>query len=134
MYANKLVTTRRATENKTTSCSQVMESGRVSSAYVVFLFFVQKKSQAMKAPWGPSLRYGGLEVFGRVHDPAKIRCMRIGAKICTVLLQLSCLCRQLGLVWLQAPFPLQLSCPLCGEPDSALHILSGCKHSTISNM
>eukprot|EP00983_Pelagomonas_calceolata_P053973 1143513-Pelagomonas_calceolata.AAC.2 len=27
-----------------------------------------------------------------------------------------------------------LQCPLCGEPDSALHILSGCKHSTISNM
>eukprot|EP00983_Pelagomonas_calceolata_P092835 1157711-Pelagomonas_calceolata.AAC.28 len=25
-------------------------------------------------------------------------------------------------------------CPLCGEPDSALYILSGCKHSTISNM
>eukprot|EP00983_Pelagomonas_calceolata_P003938 127417-Pelagomonas_calceolata.AAC.1 len=27
-----------------------------------------------------------------------------------------------------------LQCPLCGKPDSALHILSGCKHSTISNM
>eukprot|EP00983_Pelagomonas_calceolata_P064816 1148297-Pelagomonas_calceolata.AAC.10 len=27
-----------------------------------------------------------------------------------------------------------LQCPLCGEPDSAHHILSGCKHSTISNM
>eukprot|EP00983_Pelagomonas_calceolata_P003102 101760-Pelagomonas_calceolata.AAC.1 len=23
---------------------------------------------------------------------------------------------------------------LCGEPDSALHILPGCKHSTMSNM
>eukprot|EP00983_Pelagomonas_calceolata_P072754 1151855-Pelagomonas_calceolata.AAC.3 len=27
-----------------------------------------------------------------------------------------------------------LQCPLCGEPDSALHILSGCKDSTVSNM
>eukprot|EP00983_Pelagomonas_calceolata_P079055 1154515-Pelagomonas_calceolata.AAC.1 len=27
-----------------------------------------------------------------------------------------------------------LQCPLCGKPDSALHTLSGCKHSTISNM
>eukprot|EP00983_Pelagomonas_calceolata_P068207 1149811-Pelagomonas_calceolata.AAC.1 len=27
-----------------------------------------------------------------------------------------------------------LQCPLCGEPDSALHILSGCKRSTISDM
>eukprot|EP00983_Pelagomonas_calceolata_P013540 433443-Pelagomonas_calceolata.AAC.1 len=27
-----------------------------------------------------------------------------------------------------------LQCPLCGEPDSALHIVSKCKHSTISNM
>eukprot|EP00983_Pelagomonas_calceolata_P066009 1148826-Pelagomonas_calceolata.AAC.1 len=27
-----------------------------------------------------------------------------------------------------------LQCPLCGEPDGALHILSGCKHSTMSNM
>eukprot|EP00983_Pelagomonas_calceolata_P080682 1155246-Pelagomonas_calceolata.AAC.2 len=27
-----------------------------------------------------------------------------------------------------------LQCPLCGEPDSALHILSGCKHSIMSNM
>eukprot|EP00983_Pelagomonas_calceolata_P105255 1159113-Pelagomonas_calceolata.AAC.13 len=26
-----------------------------------------------------------------------------------------------------------LQCPLCGEPDSALHILSGCKHSTMSS-
>eukprot|EP00983_Pelagomonas_calceolata_P038423 1136796-Pelagomonas_calceolata.AAC.2 len=25
-------------------------------------------------------------------------------------------------------------CPLCGEPDSALHILSGCKYSIIPNM
>eukprot|EP00983_Pelagomonas_calceolata_P054020 1143532-Pelagomonas_calceolata.AAC.1 len=25
-------------------------------------------------------------------------------------------------------------CPLCGEPDKALHILSGCKCSTMSNM
>eukprot|EP00983_Pelagomonas_calceolata_P072483 1151743-Pelagomonas_calceolata.AAC.1 len=24
--------------------------------------------------------------------------------------------------------------PLCGEPDSALHIFSGCKHSTMSNV
>eukprot|EP00983_Pelagomonas_calceolata_P123484 1161011-Pelagomonas_calceolata.AAC.1 len=37
MYANELVTTRRAIENKNTSCSQFMEPGasrRVSSAYV----------------------------------------------------------------------------------------------------
>eukprot|EP00983_Pelagomonas_calceolata_P048110 1140923-Pelagomonas_calceolata.AAC.1 len=27
-----------------------------------------------------------------------------------------------------------LQCPLCGELDSALHILSGCKDSTLSNM
>eukprot|EP00983_Pelagomonas_calceolata_P030663 962672-Pelagomonas_calceolata.AAC.1 len=27
-----------------------------------------------------------------------------------------------------------LQCSLCGEPDSALYILSGCKHSTVSNM
>eukprot|EP00983_Pelagomonas_calceolata_P062928 1147510-Pelagomonas_calceolata.AAC.1 len=27
-----------------------------------------------------------------------------------------------------------LQSPLCGEPDNALHILSGCQHSTISNM
>eukprot|EP00983_Pelagomonas_calceolata_P071224 1151125-Pelagomonas_calceolata.AAC.4 len=27
-----------------------------------------------------------------------------------------------------------LQCPLCGEPDSALHILSGCKHSTMPKM
>eukprot|EP00983_Pelagomonas_calceolata_P047904 1140844-Pelagomonas_calceolata.AAC.1 len=27
-----------------------------------------------------------------------------------------------------------LQCPLCWEPDSALHILSGCEHSTISNI
>eukprot|EP00983_Pelagomonas_calceolata_P065141 1148457-Pelagomonas_calceolata.AAC.1 len=60
MYANKLITTRRAIENNDTSHSQVMESalwcrgltallsqcvsfssigvGRVSSVYVVFLF------------------------------------------------------------------------------------------------
>eukprot|EP00983_Pelagomonas_calceolata_P083734 1156222-Pelagomonas_calceolata.AAC.4 len=27
-----------------------------------------------------------------------------------------------------------LQCPLCGELDSAIHILSGCKNSTMSNM
>eukprot|EP00983_Pelagomonas_calceolata_P003181 104312-Pelagomonas_calceolata.AAC.1 len=27
-----------------------------------------------------------------------------------------------------------LQCPLCGEPDSTLHILSGSKHSTISHI
>eukprot|EP00983_Pelagomonas_calceolata_P084367 1156351-Pelagomonas_calceolata.AAC.3 len=27
-----------------------------------------------------------------------------------------------------------LQCPLCGEPGSDLHILSGCKQSTIANM
>ena len=27
-----------------------------------------------------------------------------------------------------------LQCPLCGELDSALHILSGCKNSTMSGM
>eukprot|EP00983_Pelagomonas_calceolata_P029674 929515-Pelagomonas_calceolata.AAC.1 len=27
-----------------------------------------------------------------------------------------------------------LQCPLCGEPNSALQILLGCKHSTMSNM
>eukprot|EP00983_Pelagomonas_calceolata_P022189 697755-Pelagomonas_calceolata.AAC.1 len=27
-----------------------------------------------------------------------------------------------------------LQCPLCGEPDSALHIFSGCEHSTMPNM
>eukprot|EP00983_Pelagomonas_calceolata_P084439 1156360-Pelagomonas_calceolata.AAC.3 len=26
-----------------------------------------------------------------------------------------------------------LQCPICGEPGSAPHILSGCKHSTMSN-
>eukprot|EP00983_Pelagomonas_calceolata_P041496 1138096-Pelagomonas_calceolata.AAC.3 len=27
-----------------------------------------------------------------------------------------------------------LQCPLCGEPDCALHILSGCECSTMSKM
>eukprot|EP00983_Pelagomonas_calceolata_P022261 700395-Pelagomonas_calceolata.AAC.1 len=27
-----------------------------------------------------------------------------------------------------------LQYPLCGDPGSALHILSGCKHSTMSNV
>eukprot|EP00983_Pelagomonas_calceolata_P113518 1159995-Pelagomonas_calceolata.AAC.7 len=27
-----------------------------------------------------------------------------------------------------------LQSPLCGEPDSALHMLSGCKYSTMSNV
>eukprot|EP00983_Pelagomonas_calceolata_P025261 793627-Pelagomonas_calceolata.AAC.1 len=28
---------------------------------------------------------------------------------------------------------ISLQCSLCGDPDSALHILSGCKQSTVSN-
>eukprot|EP00983_Pelagomonas_calceolata_P047671 1140750-Pelagomonas_calceolata.AAC.1 len=49
MYANKLVTTRHAIESKKTSRSQVMEPGRVSSAYVVYLFFSFLPSKASTA-------------------------------------------------------------------------------------
>eukprot|EP00983_Pelagomonas_calceolata_P094865 1157933-Pelagomonas_calceolata.AAC.9 len=82
-------------------------------------FRVHKKSQAMKVPWDPSVRYE--EVYGRVQDPSKIRA------VYGISLEPDGLCCLLWSVWTLVTTVCRML-KQCDAPDiSCLHVhTSGC--------